>query len=170
MSRDLSITPTADHYACIVDLLCRAGRLDEAEYLINSIPYEPDAILWKALLGACRIHGNLDIGRRAAEHLFDLEPQNAAAYVLLSNVYAAAGKWDDVAKVRRMMKDREVKKNPGWSWIEIKNVVHKFLVGDRSHPQSDRIYEILDHLAERMKEAGYLPDTSFVLPDVEEQH
>lgn len=158
MSQHHGIRPRVEHYVCMVDILGRSGHLDEAEDLINSIPYEPDAILWKALLGACRVHGNLDIGRRAAEHLFDLEPQNAASYVLLSNVYAAAGKWDDVAKVRRMMKDREVKKNPGCSWIEIKNVVHKFIVGDRSHPQSERIYAMLNHLSKRMKEAGYMPD------------
>lgn len=169
MSQHHGIRPRVEHYVCMVDILGRSGHLDEAEDLINSIPYEPDAILWKALLGACRVHGNLDIGRRAAEHLFDLEPQNAAAYVLLSNIYAAAGKWDDVAKVRRMMKDREVKKNPGCSWIEIKNVAHKFIVGDRSHPQSERIYAMLDHLSKRMKEAGYMPDTKSVLLDVEEQ-
>eukprot|EP01018_Ginkgo_biloba_P018552 Gb_27282 [translate_table: standard] len=169
MSRDHAIVPRAEHYACMVDLLGRSGHLDEAEKLISEMPYEPNAVVWKALLGACRIHGNIDVGKRAAEHLFDLEPQNAAAYVLLSNIYAAAGKWDDAAKMRIMMRDRDVKKNPGCSWIEIKQQVHTFLVGDRSHQQSDEIYAMLDQLSGEMKKAGYLPETRFALHYVEEE-
>eukprot|EP01018_Ginkgo_biloba_P012605 Gb_10908 [translate_table: standard] len=169
MSQDHCIIPRTQHYACMIDLLGRAGYIGEAEQLLNKMPVEPDAIVWKALLAACRIHGNLELGKRAAESLFQLEPENAASYVLLSNIYAAAGRWDDVASVRRMMKDRGVTKEPGCSWIEVNKKVHAFLVEDKRHPQAVEIYAMLDRLARLMKEVGYVPDTNFVLHDVEEE-
>eukprot|EP01018_Ginkgo_biloba_P002288 Gb_24674 [translate_table: standard] len=167
MSRDYCLVPRVEHYACMVDLLGRAGRLNEAHHLIKKMPLEPDASVWGALLGACRIHSNIELGKHVSAHLLKLDPEKAGNYVLLSNIYAAAGKWDDVAKVRAMLKDRGLKKSPGCSWIEIKNRVHAFFVGDRSHPQSEKIYEILDCLAGKMRDAGYVPDTNFVLHDVE---
>eukprot|EP01018_Ginkgo_biloba_P027015 Gb_10922 [translate_table: standard] len=130
------ITPAMEHYGCIVDLLGRAGRLDEAQNFINKMPIKPDATVWKSLLSACKTHNNIELGECAAEHLFELDPKNATPYVLLSNIYAAAGRWDDSENVRRMMKDRKVKKNPGCSWIEVNKQVHTFLIGDRSHPQN----------------------------------
>jgi pentatricopeptide repeat protein len=138
MSREHGLIPRTDHYACMIDLFGRAGQLDVAKNIINSMPFEPDARIWAALLGACRINDNAELGIHAAKHLFELEPQNCATYILLSNIYAAAGSWDDVAKVRRMMKEKGIKKMPGWSWIEVKNKVHTFLVGDRSHPQMEQ--------------------------------
>eukprot|EP01018_Ginkgo_biloba_P011802 Gb_29543 [translate_table: standard] len=169
MVRDYSITPRMEHYVCMVDLLGRSGRLYEALDFINKMPLEPCATVWGALLGACRIHCNIDLGERVAEHIFYLEPENAGCYVLLSNIYAAAGRWNDVAKVRTLMKDKRVKKIPGCSSIEVNSKVHTFLVGDRSHPQSEKIYAALETLYRQMKEAGYVPDTSFVLQDVEEE-
>eukprot|EP01018_Ginkgo_biloba_P010984 Gb_29028 [translate_table: standard] len=163
------ITATTEHYTCMVDLLGRAGCLDEAEEFVNSMPFEPNASMWGALLGASRIHGNMELGKRAAEHIFKLEPENAGMYVLLSNMYAAVGRWDDVTKLRVMMKDRGVKKEPGCSWIEVKNSVHAFLVGDKSHPQIEKIYAKLGRLAEQMRAAGYVPITNFVLHDMEEE-
>jgi pentatricopeptide repeat protein len=139
MSRDLSITPIADHHACIVDLLCRAGRLDEAEAFIKSMPFEPDMAVLASLLAACRAHVNVELGKWTAERMFELEPQNSTTYILLSNIYAAADRWDDVRNVRNMMKDTEVKKEPGCSWIEVKSKVHIFLAGDQSYPQSESI-------------------------------
>eukprot|EP01018_Ginkgo_biloba_P024979 Gb_30090 [translate_table: standard] len=137
MTREHCLTPSADHYACMIDLLGRGGHLNEAEHLINSMPFKSDACMWGVLLGACRIHGNTDIGKRAADRLFELEPENSATFVLLSNLYAAAGRWNDVAKVRKMMKERGVKKDPGCSWIQVKNRVHAFVTEDRSHPLVD---------------------------------
>eukprot|EP01018_Ginkgo_biloba_P019392 Gb_22814 [translate_table: standard] len=169
MSKDHGIAPRAEHCACIVDLLGRAGRLDEAEHFINEMRVESDAVVWRALLGASRIHGNIDIGKRAAQHVLELEPQASATYVLLSNIYASVGRWDDVTKVRNMMKCRGVKKEPGLSWIEISNKVHCFVVGDKSHPRTKDIYEKLERLKEQMKEVGYVPDTNFVLHDVEQE-
>eukprot|EP01018_Ginkgo_biloba_P019043 Gb_02373 [translate_table: standard] len=167
MSQDYYITPRMEHYACIVDLLGRAGCLDEAQDFIQNMPLEPGSSVWGALLGACRIHCNIELGELVAERIFDLEPDNAGYYVLLSNIYAAAGRWDGVAKVRTMMKDRGLKKTPGCSLIEVNNRVHAFLVGDRSHPQSELIYETLDLLYGQMKEGGYVPNTKFALHDGE---
>eukprot|EP01018_Ginkgo_biloba_P020817 Gb_00206 [translate_table: standard] len=169
MSQDYSITPRMEHYACMVDLLGRAGHLDEAHNFIKKMPLEPDANVWGALLGACRIHCNVELGERVAKCLFDLEPEDAGFYVLLANIYGAACRWDDAEKVRTMMKNRQVKKTPGCSLIEINNRIHVFLVGDRSHPQSEKIYAMLETLAGQMKDAGYVPRTESVLYDVEEE-
>lgn len=98
MKQDYCITPRVDHYACMVDLLGRAGHLDEAQELIKNMPLAPNAGVWGALLGACRIHGNIELAKYAAERLFELEPEDAGNYILLSNIYAAGGRWDDAAK------------------------------------------------------------------------
>eukprot|EP00253_Pinus_taeda_P025313 PITA_25313 len=169
MSQDYHIMPRVKHYACMVDLLGRAGLIDEAQNLINEMPLEPDADVWGALLGACRIHGNIELAEKVAEHLFNLEPENSGYYVLLSNIYAAAGRWADVTKVRIMMKHRRLKKTTGCSLIDVNRQINKFLVGDRSHPESDQIYAMLETLSGQMKEAGYVPNTNFVLHDVEEE-
>eukprot|EP01018_Ginkgo_biloba_P010846 Gb_36538 [translate_table: standard] len=169
MSEEYCIVPKVEHYACMVDLLGRAGHLDEALDFITKMPLEPNAVVWGALLGACRIHGNIKLGEHVAERLFDLEPKNAGRYVLLSNIYAAAGRWVDVARVRTMMRERGLKKTPGCSLIEVNNRIHAFLVGDKVHPQSDKIYALLATLIAQMKEAGYVPNTNFVLHDVDEE-
>eukprot|EP01018_Ginkgo_biloba_P031204 Gb_39249 [translate_table: standard] len=169
MSRDYCITCKMEHYACMVDLLGRAGHLDEAQDFIKNMPLEPDASVWGALLGACRIHCNIELGTHVAEHIFYLEPENTGYYVLLSNIYAAAGRWDDAAKVRTVIQDRGLKKTPGCSFIEVNNRVHAFLAGDRSHPQSEKIYGMLEALSAQMKEGGYVPNMNFVLHDVEEE-
>eukprot|EP00249_Psilotum_nudum_P015210 c25216_g11_i1 orf=2-868(+) len=169
MSGHYSIRPTLEHYGCMVDLLGRAGLLDEAEDMINNMPAQPNAIIWMALLGACQIHCDVERGERAAEHAFFLDPENAAPYVSLSNIYAAAGRWNDVARVRKSMEDSGVKKQPGCSWIEVNGRVHKFFVGDKLHPKEEDIYTELRSLSRQMKEVGYVPDTMAVLHDVGEE-
>eukprot|EP01018_Ginkgo_biloba_P008647 Gb_28765 [translate_table: standard] len=169
MSQDYHITPEAEHYCCMVDLLGRAGCLYEAQKFIRKMPIKPDARVWSSLLGACRIHNNIELGVNVAERLIELDPKNSTHYVLLSNIYAAAGRWDDMEKVRKMMKERGVKKIPGCSWIEVNNKMYPFLVGDRSHPQTQEIYAKLERLSGKMKEAGYVPDKNFVLHNVEEE-
>eukprot|EP01018_Ginkgo_biloba_P031291 Gb_27329 [translate_table: standard] len=169
MIQEYGIKPRAEHYACMVDLLGRAGHLDQAMGFIQKIPVEPGASVWRTLLGACRIHGNMELGKFAAERILELEPQVAETYVLLSNIYAAAGRWDEVAKVRNLMKERRVIKEPGCSWIEVQNRVHAFIVRDRSHPQMEDILSKLEELTRQMKEAGYVPDTNLVLHDVEDE-
>lgn len=169
MSQDYNLEPGIEHYACMIDLLGRAGLLNEAEDYINSMPYEPNVGIWGALLNACRIHGNLELAIRAAGHLFELEIYDSGLYVLLSNIYATAGRWEDVAKIRKMMKDRRIKKNPGCSWMEVRNIVHSFTVNDSSHPQIKEIHSTLEALSRQMKDAGYMPNTNFVLHDLENE-
>eukprot|EP01018_Ginkgo_biloba_P015274 Gb_41648 [translate_table: standard] len=169
MSRDYYITPRMEHYACMVDLLGRAGHLEEAHDFIEMMPLEPRADVWGALLGACRTYCNIELGESVADILFNLKPENTGYYVLLSNIYAAARRWDDVAKVRAVMKDRGLKKSRGCSWIEVRSRVHEFVVGDKLHIEYKNVFAMLDSLARQIKEAGYMPDTSFVLHDVEEE-
>ncbi|KAL0380907.1 UNVERIFIED_CONTAM: Pentatricopeptide repeat-containing protein [Sesamum angustifolium] len=145
------LSHTADHYACVIDLLSRSGRFKEAEGIINKMPMEPDKFLWASLLGGCRIHGNYELAERAAKALFQIEPENAATYVTLANIYATAGKWSEVAKVRKLMDERGVVKKPGMSWINVKKKVHSFLVGDQSHPRSKEIFDFLGKVSKRMK-------------------
>lgn len=170
MVKNLSIKPTMEHYSCMVDLYSRAGMLEKAMDLINTMPSPAGATVWRTLLAACRVHLNVDLGKLAAENLISLQPQDSAAYVLLSNMYAAAGNWKERAKVRKLMDERKVKKEAGYSWIEVKNKTYSFLAGDHSHPLSGRIYLKLEELGIRLKDAGYLPDTNYVLHDVEEEH
>jgi pentatricopeptide repeat protein len=162
MGRDYHIQPTMEHYVCMVDLLGRAGRLDEAEDFINKMAIK-HASVWRCLLGVCKLRNNVELGERVAERLYDLDPENATPYVLLSSIYAAAGRWDDAKNVRRMMKDRMIKKTPGCSWIEVNKQVHAFLMGERSHPQAKEISAKLETLTTELKTTGY------VLHDVEEE-
>ncbi|KAF5455824.1 hypothetical protein F2P56_025359 [Juglans regia] len=164
------ITPGEDHYARLIDLLGRAGKFSEAKDVLKSMPFEPGAAIWEALLAGCRIHGNMELGIQAAEQLFELMPQHDGTYVLLSNMYATAGRWNDVAKVRKLMRDRGIKKEPGCSWVEVENKVHVFLVDDTVHHEVQAVYNHLEQLVLEMRKLGYVPDTKFVLHDMENEH
>lgn len=131
------------------------------------MPFEANGHIWGAILGAARIHKNVGLGQRAADMLFVLEPENSGTTVLLANIYASVGQWEKVAEVRRLMKHSQVKKEPGMSWVEIKDKVHTFIVGDRSHARTDEIYSKLDELGDLMKKAGYVPVVETDLHDVE---
>ncbi|PAN19920.1 hypothetical protein PAHAL_3G307800 [Panicum hallii] len=169
MQKEHGISPRMEHYACMVTLLGRAGKLDEAYDLISEMPFEPDGCIWGSLLGSCRVYRNVNLAEVAAEKLFCLEPQNAGNYVLLSNIYASKKMWEGVNRVREMMKDVGLKKEKGCSWIEIKNKVHVLLAGDDSHPMMAAITEKLKQLNIEMRRLGFAPRTDFVLHDVEEQ-
>ncbi|GAV84358.1 PPR domain-containing protein/PPR_2 domain-containing protein [Cephalotus follicularis] len=140
MKRDYQLEPWPEHYACLIDLLGRANRLEEAYQFVRSMQIQPTAEVWCALLGACRVHSNEELGQTAAEKLLELNPYNPGNYVLVSNVFAASGRWKDVEQVRMKMKASGLKKSPGCSWIELGNEVHSFIARDKSHPESDEIY------------------------------
>ncbi|XP_027106415.1 pentatricopeptide repeat-containing protein ELI1, chloroplastic [Coffea arabica] len=163
------VDPTLEHYACVVDLLGRAGRLVEAYNLISQMPMQAGPSVWGSLLAASHKHRNLEIAELAAKKLFVLEPANAGNYVMLSNMYAKADMWEEVNSLRTLFKSKGVKKTPGCSWTEVNGKAHLFRCGDTSHLQTKEIYSLLEELPEKIKAAGYMPDTSFALHDVSEE-
>lgn len=169
MRNNCGIVPRMEHYACMVDLLGRSGLLSEAIEFINSMPFDADALVWRTFLGSCRVHRNTELGEHAAKMILEREPHDPATYILLSNLYASEGRWYDVAAIRKRMKQKQITKETGSSWIEVENQVHKFYVGDTSHPKAQKIYEKLDELAVKIKNMGYVPNTDFVLHDVEDE-
>ncbi|KAJ6827978.1 putative pentatricopeptide repeat-containing protein [Iris pallida] len=169
MSRVYFLTPRIEHYGCMVDLLGRAGLLEEAHRLIMEMPVEANAVVWGALLGGCRLHRDIHLAEHVLKKLIELEPRNSGNYVLLSNIYANNGRWDDSAKLRLVMKEKGIQKTPGSSWVELNGEVHEFHVGDKSHPMSKQIYLKLDELGKQLKEKGYMPTTEVVLFDIEEE-
>ncbi|KAL5852823.1 hypothetical protein ACOSQ3_007941 [Xanthoceras sorbifolium] len=169
MSRDYSVEPEAEHFSCMVDVLSRAGRLKEAYEFIQRMSIEPTAGAWGALLGACRVYKNVELGKIAAKRLFEIEPDNPGNYVLLFNIFVTAILWDEALETRKLMRDRRIAKTPGCSWVQVRNRVYTFVVGDRSNRRYDEIYAFLDELSEKMRLAGYIPNTDFVLQDVNEE-
>lgn len=157
MERRFSLSHKLQHYGCMVDLLGRAGLLGRAYSLIGSMPMEPDSVVWGALLGACSFHGNVEFAEIAAKNLFELEPCNTGNYVILSNIYASAGRWDGVAKMWKLIKGSNMRKVAGYSFIEIGGRVHKFLSEDRSHPWAEKIYPMLDDIVPIMRLIDHVP-------------
>ncbi|BAF23236.2 Os08g0238100 [Oryza sativa Japonica Group] len=146
------IKPGLDHYSCMVDLLGRAGLLEEAWDLIQTMSIPPNAVIWGSLLGSCRVHGNISIGIQAAEHRLKLEPGCAATHIQLANLYATIGCWSDVARVRMAMKARGLKTNIGCSWIEVGDKVYSFTAENRSKShQVNNVLAILDCLQAHME-------------------
>ncbi|CAA3022030.1 pentatricopeptide repeat-containing At5g13230, mitochondrial [Olea europaea subsp. europaea] len=168
MQEYYGIEPCMEHYTCMVSLFGRLGHLERAVKLIKEIPLEPSVMVWRSLVGACVVHNNVELGRIAAERVLEMEPQDEATYVLLSNIYATAKSWDNVASVRKNMKKKRVKKEPGLSWIENQGTVHYFAVGDVSHPDVKLIRGMLEWMKVRGHAAGYVPNLDVILLDVEE--
>ncbi|KAM7463210.1 hypothetical protein LguiA_031331 [Lonicera macranthoides] len=169
MNTVYGIDPGMEHFGCMVDLLGRAGLLEEARKLVYDMPMNPDVGVLGALLGACRIHGNLELGEEIGNKVIELEPRNSGRYVLLANIYANAAKWEDVANVRKLMNDRGVKKVPGFSLIELEGGVIEFIAGGRTHPNAKEIYTKVDEMLKCIRSIGYIPETNGVLHDVEEE-
>lgn len=159
---DYGIPLRMEHYACGIDLYGRAGRIDEVRALLNSMPFKPDAMVLKTLMGACRICGDIELASQVAGQLLELEPEEHSTYVLLSSIYSHLRRWDDKASVTKLMKERGVKKVPGWSWIEIKNKVHAFNAEDRSHPCWEQIYQRLKELIEEVKRIDDLEHMDYI--------
>ncbi|KAG6474931.1 pentatricopeptide repeat-containing protein At3g24000, mitochondrial-like isoform X1 [Zingiber officinale] len=155
MSRSHNIAPGLEHFACMVDLLSRAGLLEDAKIVIDNMPLKPSVEIWGALLAACKLHGNKELAEYATKHLFELDLKDSGSYVLLAKIYADAGNSDDSARVRKLMKEKGIKKNPGCSWIEVKNTIHVFTADDPSHPQIGVILKKLDELIKEIEAVGY---------------
>jgi pentatricopeptide repeat protein len=168
MEKTYGVLPREEHYSCVIDLLGRAGKLKEAEEFINNMPIEPNAFGWCSFLGACRIHGDKERGKLAAEKLMKLEPENSGAHVLLSNILAKERQWEGVRNIRKMMRDDNVKKLPGYSWVDAGNKTHIFGAEDWSHPQKKEIYEKLDSLFDQIRKAGYVPYTDSIPFDMDD--
>ncbi|KAG8488758.1 hypothetical protein CXB51_016768 [Gossypium anomalum] len=162
MSRVYNLEPQTEHYGCMVDLLGRAGLISEAEVFIANMPIEPDAFVWGALLGACSIHGKVELGEAVMKKLVAIEPVRDGAYILMSNIYSSANRWKDALKLRKAMKERKMKKTPGCSLIEINGVVHEFRKGDKSHPRNEELRKVLGEMAIHLQNHGQFPTSNFI--------
>lgn len=139
--------PRIEHYACIVDLFCPSGKLKLAYDLICKMKVQPNAVIWGTLLAASKFHINVELAEICVNKLVELEPENSGNYVLLSNIYASVGRWQEASLVRNLMKGKKLYKTAAYSWIELENRVHKFLVGDTSHNKCDDVYNTAYWLA-----------------------
>ncbi|KAJ6744715.1 PENTATRICOPEPTIDE REPEAT-CONTAINING PROTEIN [Salix purpurea] len=165
MSTLYGIVPAVEHFSCIVDLFGRAGLLNKAKKVITSMPYRPTTAMWATLIGACRIHGNTEIGEWAAEKLLEMKPENPGYYVLIANMHAAAGQWSKLAEVRTYMRDLGVRKAPGCTWVDVGTGFSPFVVGDTSKDNSNDLYILLEGLTDLMKDAGYVAGENFSSED-----
>jgi pentatricopeptide repeat protein len=159
---------TRDHFTCMIDLLGRARRFEEAAMLIEEVK-NPDAILWRTLLNACKIHGEVEMAEKFMTKMLDHAPEDGGTHILLTNIYASAGKWDSVIEMKSAIRDLRLKKSPAMSWVDIDREVHTFMAGDLSHPSAHEILKMLHELVDKVKTLGYSPDTKFVLQDLEEE-
>ncbi|XP_051229511.1 pentatricopeptide repeat-containing protein At5g43790 [Lolium perenne] len=169
MEVQFGVAPRIEHYGCMVDILGRAGRLDDAEKLIRGMDIPPNAAMYRSLIRACGIHGKLELGERMIGELVRLEPEQSGNYVLMSNFYARMRLWEDAKKARKEMKDMGIDKSPGSSLLDIDGVLHEFLMGDKTHPASREIYAMVQEIEARLNECGHRPSTTAVLFNVEEE-
>lgn len=170
MVEDYRISPSLKHYTCLLDLFSRSGYLEEAENLIKTMPMKPDEPTWAALLSACKSHGNNEMAIRIADHLSNIKLEESSTYILLSNIYAGAGMWENVSRVRKSMAMMEVKKEPGYSSVDLGKESHVFYAGETcQHPMKGEILVLMRKLDAEMRRRGYVPDTSSVLHDMDQQ-
>lgn len=169
MVEKFGIGPKIEHYGCMVDLLSRAGHVKEAMDFVQKMPIEPNQIIWRSIITACNARGELKLGESISKQLIEKEPMHESNYVLLSNVYAKLLHWEKKTKIREMMDMKGMKKIPGSTMIEVNNEMHEFVAGDKSHYQYKEIYEMVDEMGREMKRAGYVPTTSEVLLDIDEE-
>lgn len=168
MSRDFGIEPRIEHYGCMVDILGRAGLIEEAYQFIKTMPVQPNAIIWRTLLASCKVHKNVEIGEEALKQIVMLEPTHSGDYILLSNIYASVCRWEDALQVRGRMKEKGIKKTPGCSLIELDGVIHEFFAEDNVHSESEEIYNAIEDMMKQIKSAGYVPNTAEARLDAEE--
>lgn len=168
MMSDYKVTPDQETYGCVVDLLGRAGRVEEAYELIQTMPFKPNESVWGALLGACKAHKLPHLGKLAAQKIVDLKPNMVEPYLLLSRIYAAEGRWREYAKTMKLIRGTGNKKEAGRSWIEVRNQVYSFVVGDKIGSHTKQVYAILELLIQHMKEAEYVPNLDCLMHDLQE--
>ncbi|XP_059312150.1 pentatricopeptide repeat-containing protein At5g03800 [Lycium ferocissimum] len=168
MQSSYNVNPTSEHYAGFVGVLGYWDLLEEAEKIISAMPFEPKASVWHALLEGCRIHANAIIGKRVMKNILSIVPQDPSTFILKSNLYSASGRWQCSEVVRAEMREKGLRKIPARSWIIFGDKVHSFFARDKLHSQSKDIYSGLQILIMECLKAGYVPDTSFVLHEVEE--
>ncbi|XP_008387666.3 pentatricopeptide repeat-containing protein At4g21065-like [Malus domestica] len=169
MVEKFQIVPKIEHYGCMVDMFCRAGHVKEASEFIQKMPIEPNPIVMRTLISACHAHGELKLGESITKQLIRSEPMQESNYVLLSNIYAKMNHWDKKTKIREAMDKKGMKKIPGSTMIELDHEIYEFVAGDKSHRQSKEIYEMVEEMGRKMKKAGYVPTTSEVLLDINEE-
>ncbi|KAJ4733152.1 Pentatricopeptide repeat superfamily protein [Rhynchospora pubera] len=158
--------PNVNHYCCMVDLLCRAGRLKQAFETILNMPMRPNADTWGTFLDACKTFGSIEMGEFAAKNLMELNPDDITAYVLLSNLYAKCNRWEDQRRIREIVQKKGINKEPGCSFIEVKRVVHEFESGGGTHPLIEEIHSKLREINGKLKVFGYNSDGSEVFSEV----
>ncbi|XP_010467983.1 PREDICTED: pentatricopeptide repeat-containing protein At3g03580 [Camelina sativa] len=169
MKTHYKIDPMLEHYACVVDLLSRSQKISKAEEFIQAMPIKPDASIWASVLRACRTSGDMETAERVSRRIIELNPDDPGYSILASNAYAALRKWDKVSLIRKSLNDKLIKKNPGYSWIEICKKVHVFRAGDTSAPQSEAIHKSLEILYSLMAKEGYVPDSRDVSQNLQEE-
>ncbi|KAL5059938.1 hypothetical protein RYX36_031544 [Vicia faba] len=169
MSRDHNVKPRAMHYACIIELLGREGLLDDAVALVRNAPFKPTLNMWAALLTACRMHDNLELGTFAAENLYGMKPEKLCNYVVLLNLYNNSGKLKEAAGVLQTLKRKGLRILPACSWVEVNKQPYAFLFGDKSHPQIKEIYKKVDSMMVEISRHGYVMEKETLLPDVDEE-
>lgn len=167
------LSPNVKHYTCIVDTFARLGQLDDAEqFVIQQMRKDnitPNVVTYKTLLSGCRTYKDVSRAEQMFQLAVALDQKDASIYILMANIYASCGKWNEVENLRVKMKELGIKKIPGQSWIEINGKIHSFVVEDKSHPQSAEIYAFLARLDKDLKTCGYMPDTSVVTRDLDEE-
>ncbi|KMT16530.1 hypothetical protein BVRB_3g048240 [Beta vulgaris subsp. vulgaris] len=168
MKVDYGLTPSLEHYTCLVGALGKVGRLDDAERIAMTMPIKPDAGVWRVLLSASAAHGDADVAWRMSKRLLELDPYDDSAYVIAANTFSVSGRWNEAAHVRKMMNNVRVKKEGGRSWMEVRGEIHVFLAGDNEHEQIKEIYAKLAELMKEIEKLGYVPNWSEMLHDVEE--
>ncbi|KAJ6809400.1 pentatricopeptide repeat-containing protein-like, chloroplastic [Iris pallida] len=169
MKQSYGLEPRIEHYGIMVDILGRAGLLDEAYKFVKEMPIEPNAIIWRTLLSSCKIHKNVKIGEESLEQIVSLEPRHSGDYILLSNIYASVGRWEDAMRVRNQMKEKGIKKIPGCSLIEVGGITHEFFAEDSAHPQAQEIYDKIEEMVTRIRKSGYVPNVADARLDAEEE-
>nr|AYM00537.1 pentatricopeptide repeat protein [Salvia miltiorrhiza] len=166
MVKDYGLRPSLHHYTCLVDLYSRSGLIEEAEDVLNTMPFKPDEAAWAAILSSCCQGEQKEIGVRIADHVLQLGPEESSTCILMSNIYARAAMWERVSQVRRLMASMELKKKPGYSCVDLGKEIQVFYAGEATHPMMDEIFRLLEELDVEMRRRGYVPDTSLVLHDM----